>query len=97
MFNDRFNLIRATNGMDAVTMFDEYKPDLILMDLNMPQLNGIEATKIIRQLSEDVIVIAQSAYAFDENIKEAIDAGCNDFITKPIAKEALEEIITKYL
>ena len=97
MFNDRFNLIRATNGMDAVTMFDEYKPDLILMDLNMPQLNGIEATKIIRQSSEDVIVIAQSAYAFDENIKEAIDAGCNDFITKPIAKEALEEIITKYL
>ena len=56
-------LIRAHDGMEAVTMFDEVKPDLILMDIKMPNLDGLEATKIIRELSATVPIIAQSAFA----------------------------------
>lgn len=92
-----YNLLRARDGMEAVTMFDNAKPDLILMDIKMPNLDGVEATKIIRELSATVPIIAQSAYAFEHDRKAAEMAGCNDFITKPISQKDLKEIINKWL
>lgn len=89
----KYRLVRAKDGMEAVTMYDEVNPDLILMDIKMPNLDGLEATRIIRQLSAEVPIIAQSAYAYEHDRNAAEEAGCNDFISKPIAQEKLKEKI----
>ena len=83
--------------MEAVLLYDEVKPDLILMDIKMPNLDGLEATKIIRELSATVPIIAQSAFAYEHDVKAAMEAGCNDFIAKPIAQSKLKEVINKWL
>lgn len=92
-----YQLERALDGMEAVTLFDEVKPDLILMDIKMPNLDGLEATKIIRELCATVPIIIQSAYAFEHDRKMAEEAGCTDFIAKPIAQDKLKEMIKKYI
>ena len=93
----KYRLVRARDGMEAVTMYDEVNPDLILMDIKMPNLDGLEATRIIRQLSAEVPIIAQSAYAYEHDRNAAEEAGCNDFISKPIAQEKIKEKIKKWL
>jgi len=91
-----FTLKRAMNGMEAVTMFQESPPDLILMDIKMPIMNGFEATKIIRTISATIPIIAQSAYAFDQDRNTAMEIGCNDFLAKPYNKAQILEIISRY-
>ena len=93
----KYHLVRARDGMEAVTMYNEVNPDLILMDIKMPNLDGLEATRIIRQLSAEIPIIAQSAYAYEHDRNAAEEAGCNDFISKPIAQEKLKEKIKKWL
>ena len=92
----RYHLLRAHNGIEAVTMNEEEKPDLILMDIRMPEMGGLDATRIIKEVS-DTPIIALSAYAFEENIREARMAGCDDFLAKPFRVEDLIEIIKKYI
>ena len=70
--------------------------DLILMDIRMPGMGGYEATRQIRQFNKNVIIIAQTAYALAGDRQKAIDAGCNDYIAKPIDKEELIGLIQKY-
>jgi CheY-like chemotaxis protein len=70
--------------------------DLILMDIRMPQMNGLEATQQIRQFNKDVIIIAQTAYGFSGDREKAIKAGCNDYISKPINKTLLYDLIKKH-
>jgi CheY-like chemotaxis protein len=97
VLSKRYRLLRAHNGIEAVTICEDEHPDLILMDIRMPDMNGLDATRIIKEVNHDVPVIALSAYAFDENIKEAKEAGCNDFIAKPFRVENLLDMIQKYL
>ena len=92
----RYRLIRAHNGIEAVMFNEDEHPDLILMDIRMPEMNGLDATRIIKEVSHDTPVIALSAYAFEENIREAKAAGCNDFLAKPFRVEDLIEICAKY-
>lgn len=92
-----YHLERAKDGMEAVTMFEELQPDLILMDMKMPNLGGLDATKIIRELSPDIPIIALTAYAYEHDKQAAKSAGCNDFLTKPYTQEVLKEMIKKYL
>jgi CheY-like chemotaxis protein/nitrogen-specific signal transduction histidine kinase len=92
----RYKLIRARNGIEAVTLNEEEKPDMILMDIRMPDMNGLDATRIIKEVRHDVPVIALSAYAFDENIRDAKAAGCDAFMAKPFRVEDLIEICEKY-
>jgi CheY-like chemotaxis protein len=92
----RYRLLRARNGIEAVTINEDEKPDLILMDIRMPGMNGLDATRIIKEVSTTPI-IALSAYAFEENIQNAKDAGCDDFMAKPFKVENLIEIVKKYL
>jgi len=92
----RYRLIRAHNGIEVVTIFEEENPDLILMDIRMPEMNGLDATRIIKEIHPETPVIALSAYAFDENIKEARAAGCDDFMAKPFKVENLIDIVKKY-
>ena len=93
----RYRLMRAKNGIEAVTICEDEHPDLILMDIRMPDMNGLDATRIIKEVNHDIPIIALSAYAFDENIREAKAAGCNDFMAKPFRVEDLLDIVSKYL
>jgi len=93
----RYRLLRAHNGIEAVTMNEDEHPDLILMDIRMPDMNGLDATRIIKEVNHNTPVIALSAYAFDENIKEALAAGCDEFMPKPFRVEDLIEICAKYI
>ena len=93
----RYRLLRAHNGIEAVTINEDEKPDLILMDIRMPEMNGLDATRIIKEVNSDIPVIALSAYAFEENIREAKNAGCDDFLAKPFKVENLIDIVKKYI
>ncbi|NJK94973.1 MAG: response regulator [Bacteroidales bacterium] len=86
----------AKTGKQAIELFDSIRPDIILMDIQLPELNGYDATKAIRKKDPDVPIIAQSAYAFAGEKEKIISSGCNDYITKPIKPQVLLETIQKY-
>lgn len=92
-----YHLVRARDGIEAVRLYEEVNPGLILMDIKMPNLSGLEATQIIRELSADIPIIAQSAYAYEQDRLAAKEAGCNDFLAKPISQTKLKEMIKKWL
>ena len=94
-----FRVSEATDGQEGVAKTREGRPDLVLMDLVMPVMNGVEATQQVRESSElkDVIVLACSASAFAFNRQESLAAGCHDFLTKPIQAEELFEKLGRYL
>ena len=92
----RYRLLRARNGIEAVTMNEDEHPDLILMDIRMPEMNGLDATRIIKEVNHNTPIVALSAYAFDENIREALAAGCDEFMAKPFRVEDLIEVCAKY-
>ena len=83
--------ILKKNGLEAIALFEEKHPALVLMDIKMPEMDGIEALKGIRDLSPDFPVIAVTAYAFEENIREIMNSGFNDYLIKPIRCSALKE------
>jgi PAS domain S-box-containing protein len=88
----------ARNGEEAIELCrNNPRIDLILMDVKMPLMNGYEATRIIRQFNKEVIIIAQTAFAFSGDKNKALAAGCNDYITKPINKDELREMIKKHV
>jgi CheY-like chemotaxis protein/nitrogen-specific signal transduction histidine kinase len=93
----RYRLLRAHNGIEAVTINEDEHPDLILMDIRMPEMNGLDATRIIKEVNHNTPIIALSAYAFEENINEAKAAGCDEFMAKPFKVEDLIEICAKYI
>ena len=97
VLSKRYRLIRAHNGIEAVTLCEDEHPNLILMDIRMPDMNGLDATRIIKEVNRNLPIIALSAYAFDENIKEAKEAGCDDFMAKPFRVEDLLDRIQKFL
>lgn len=90
-------LLIATRGNEAVDICRKNPDlDLILMDIQLPILNGYEATRQIRQFNKDVIIIAETAYGLSGDRKKAIEAGCTDYISKPIIKHELHALISKY-
>ncbi len=90
-------VIYAKNGMEAVEACKNNPDlDLVLMDIKMHQMNGLEAAKQIRKFNNDVIIIAQTAYSLKGDREKAIEAGCNDYISKPIIKDKLFVLIQKY-
>ena len=93
----RYRLLRAHNGIEAVTLCEDEHPDLILMDIRMPDMNGLDATRIIKEVNHEIPVVALSAYAFDENIREAKAAGCDEFLAKPFRVEDLLDTVGKYV
>ena len=91
-------ILHAKNGKEAVDICKQTNNiDFILMDIKMPEMDGYEATRQIRKFNSNVIIIAQTAYAFTGDREKAINAGCNDYITKPIKKNELMKIMVKYL
>ena len=90
-------VISAKNGAEAVeACLDNPDIDLVLMDLQMPEMDGIEATRQIRLFNSNLIIIAQTAYAVTESREKAMKAGCTDYLLKPIRKDELSSLIQKY-
>ncbi len=97
-FDDQLTIIHAKNGKDAVDLCKiNDQIDLILMDIKMPVMNGIDATKEIRQFRQHLPIIAQTAYTATQEQDEATNAGCNDFLSKPIKKKKLLTIMSHHL
>jgi len=90
-------ILKARTGRESIEACRNNPDlDLILMDIQMPDLNGYEATRQIRQFNKDVVIIAQTAYGLSGDREKALNAGCNDYISKPIKKIELQALIQKY-
>ena len=92
-----YSLIHAWNGREAIELFKEHHPDLILMDIKMPEMDGYEATANIRTLSMDIPIIAVTAFAFAEDERRILKSGFNDYLAKPIHANLLKEKIKSVL
>jgi hypothetical protein len=91
-------LIWAKNGQEAVDECRKNpKIDLVLMDIRMPIMNGLEATRQIKQMHPEIPVIAQTAYAMDGDRERSLQAGCDDYISKPINLKEFIELIAKFI
>ena len=93
-----YRVIEAKNGREAVECAERECPDLILMDLSLPLIDGLTATKLIRKLERlcDVPIIAVTAHDKAEFFDAALKAGCNSYLTKPIDFNNLETVIGQY-
>lgn len=92
---DDYAVVEATNGREAVQMAIEEMPDLILMDLSLPEMTGWEATSILKQNNgtKNIPVIALTAHAMTGDREKAIAAGCDDYLTKPVVAAVLLEMV----
>jgi two-component system, cell cycle response regulator DivK len=90
-----FRVVEAENGLQAVDQATTESPDLIIMDMQMPQLDGLSATRRIRDLKalDSVPIIAVSAYGADQFREQALAAGCNEYVSTPFEPSTLEGII----
>lgn len=97
LLEDDYKLLVARDGIEGVSMATEYSPDLILMDISLPILDGYEATRTIRKSKPNVPIIGLSAHAMEGHEQRARDAGCNDYLTKPVDDRLLFDMLKKYL
>lgn len=91
-----YRLVRAHNGDEAIELFNTETPDLILMDMKMPGTNGIDTTILLRKTGTQVPIVALTAFAYDNDKALAFDAGCNDFLTKPVSPPELRRVVSKW-
>jgi CheY-like chemotaxis protein len=94
-----YHVVEATNGEEAVKLAETESPGLILMDLSLPVIDGLAATRLIRKLPNgaNTPIIAVSAHDTSDFLSEALQAGCNSYITKPIDFNELEQLIVREL
>lgn len=97
LLEDDYNLLVANDGGQGVAMAVEQKPDLILMDISLPVMDGYEAARRIRESQSGIPIIGLSAHAMEGHKQKAQEAGCDDYITKPINDALLFEMLKKYL
>lgn len=91
--NNNFLVVaEAKNGVEAINLFNKFKPDFVVMDLQMPIMNGIEALNGIRQMNTKTNIVIISAYADKQHIMDAIKSGANGFILKPLNPKKLKKI-----
>lgn len=93
-----YHVIEAANGAEAVEMVQKKLPDLIFMDMSMPEMDGLTATRIIRTFEglTNIPIIAFTAHG-EHRRKEAIEAGCNDLIIKPLEPHTVDPLLKQYL
>ena len=92
-----YEYFRAINGQEAVDKAITEHPDLILMDLKMPKMDGLAATKQIKSMLPHMPIVALTANAFDSDRQQAIDAGCDAFLSKPVSAMDCLKTIEKFL
>lgn len=93
ILKNEFQLFRAINGAQAVYFTKNNPVDFILMDIRMPEMDGLQATRLIREFNQDVPIIALTANAFELDRKDAFENGCTGFMTKPLRREALDDVL----
>ncbi len=91
------NIINTKTGKETIDVFKMKKIDLILMDIQMPDIDGFACTKAIRQLDSSIPIIAQTAYSSESDKSKALESGCNNYISKPIKKHELFKILNQFL
>ncbi|MDE6023597.1 MAG: response regulator [Muribaculaceae bacterium] len=91
MLAGKYELIHAWNGEEAVELFEQTKPDIILMDISMPKMDGYEATTEIKRIDKVVPIIAVTAYAFATDKERMLESGFNGYVSKPINMNRLNE------
>ena len=90
-------IFKAKNGLEAIDICRQHPDiDLVLMDIRMPKMDGYQATKEIRKFNKNVIIFAQTAFALTGDKDKALEAGCNNYISKPIGKDELLKLIQSY-
>jgi CheY-like chemotaxis protein len=88
----------AKNGIEAIDICnDENSIDLIFMDLQMPEMNGYEATEILKKKFPNLPIVAQTAFAMSDDREKALDSGCDDYLAKPIKSKDLLSVVEKFL
>lgn len=94
-----YSVLEATDGEQAVKMAVEERPRLILMDLSLPKLDGLSATRQIRQKKglKKIPIVAVSAHDSPESRTEALAAGCDEYVTKPIDFDLLNEVVQRFI
>jgi len=97
LLEDDYNLLVARDGEQGVTMANENNPDLILMDISLPIMDGYEATRRIRGKMPTIPIVGLSAHAMGGHEEKAKEAGCNDYLTKPVDENLLFQKLQKYL
>lgn len=90
-------ILNAMNGDEAIEVFTNEKPDIILMDIRMPGMDGLDATRIIRTTDQNVPIIAVTAFAMPNDEEIAMSAGCSAFVTKPYNKNLLMQKMNQLL
>lgn len=90
-------ILWAKDGIDVLNLYEKNKVDIILMDIQMPEIDGYEATRTIRKTNPDIPIIAQTAYAMNDEHQQCLDAGCNEVLTKPLKMREMLEAISRYI
>ena len=97
ILEDDYNLLVARDGMQGVELAEQHKPDLILMDISLPVMDGYEATRNIRKIFPSLPIIGLSAHAMQGDVEKAKASGCTDYMTKPIDEDLLIKKLKEYL
>jgi len=97
ILKSKYNLVRAVNGQEAVNKMAEGGIDLILMDLKMPVMDGLEATKVIKEKYPEMPIVVLTANAFDSDREAALKAGANEFLTKPLDYKLTLDTIARFI
>ena len=97
LLEDDYHLLVAKDGAQAISMTQQNNPDLILMDISLPVMDGYEATRRIRATTSSIPIIGLSAHAMSGDAEKAKEAGCNDYLTKPIDEDLLIQKLKQYL
>lgn len=97
ILEDQYKLIVAKDGSDGIEKVKQFIPDLILMDMALPILDGYEATRRIRLSDPDLPIIGLSSHAMSGDYEKAIQVGCNDYLTKPVDEDLLIKKIQEFI
>jgi two-component system cell cycle response regulator DivK len=90
-------LIWAKDGIEAIELCKKHKPDIILMDIKMPNMDGLEATREIKKIYPEIPLIAQTAFAMENDERLSLEAGCNYYLSKPIKANDLLDALSTFL
>ncbi len=96
ILGNKFEVLEATNGFEGIELYKKYKPDIVLMDLMMPLMNGVEATKKIIEFDPNAVILIITAYS-EKKGEEAIKAGAKAILPKPFRRKELIEFINKFI
>lgn len=97
ILEDDYTLVIARDGAEGIASVEKDNPDLVLMDISLPVMDGLEAARMIRKRYKELPVIGLSAHAMQGDKEEALAAGCNDYLTKPIDEDILLSKLASYL